>query len=53
MVDFVLSVPLPVINCNGSGCGVDEGWTRDCTFFCSDGCRIRHEYYEFFSRVSS
>jgi TPR repeat protein len=48
-----MPVPPAAVNCKGSGCGVAEGWTRDYTVFCSDGCRIRHEYSEFFSRVSS
>jgi hypothetical protein len=38
--------------CKGSGCSVPEGWAGGCVVFCSDGCRIRHEYSEFFSQVS-
>ncbi|KAK3160321.1 hypothetical protein QOZ80_1BG0058010 [Eleusine coracana subsp. coracana] len=33
------------------GCGLPEGWSGDAVF-CSDGCRIRHEYVQFFSLVS-
>ena len=46
-------VPPPEVGCKGSGCGVAEGWTGGCAIFCSHGCRIRHEYSRFFSRVSS
>ena len=41
-------VPPPEVGCKGSGCGVAEGWTGGCAVFCSDGCRIRHEYSEFY-----
>jgi hypothetical protein len=44
-------VPPPEKSCKGGGCGVAEGWNFGCAVFCSDGCRIRHEYSEFFSRV--
>ncbi|KAL6847888.1 hypothetical protein ACP4OV_022016 [Aristida adscensionis] len=38
--------------CTASGgCGSTEGW-GDHAVFCSDGCRIRHEYIKFFSLVS-
>ncbi|KAK3163858.1 hypothetical protein QOZ80_1AG0009330 [Eleusine coracana subsp. coracana] len=33
------------------GCGLPEGWSGHAVF-CSDGCRIRHEYVHFFSLVS-
>ena len=46
-------VPSPEVGCKGSGCGVAEGWIGGCAVFCSDDCRIRHEYSEFLSRVSS
>ncbi|KAJ1282652.1 hypothetical protein BS78_03G068300 [Paspalum vaginatum] len=54
-------VPVPVAppededdgqHCEGSGCGVPDGWNSGCAVFCSEGCRIRHEYFQFFSRVS-
>jgi len=41
-------VPPSEVGCKGSGCGVAEGWTSGCTVFCSDGCRIRHNYSEFY-----
>ena len=55
-----MMVPVPVPapaeeggqGCKSSGCGVPEGWAGGCAVFCSDGCRTRHEYSEFFSRVS-
>lgn len=37
--------------CSGLGCGVPEGWTHEIAVFCSEGCRIRHEFSEFFSLV--
>ena len=52
MMDPVPVPPLEV-GCKGSGYGMAEGWTSSCAVFCSDGCRIRHGYSEFFSRVSS
>lgn len=51
-VPVPVPVPPPEESCKGSGCGVLEGWSGGCAVFCSDGCRIRHEYSEFFSRVS-
>ena len=41
-------VPPPEVGRKGSGYGVAEGWTDDYAVFCSDGCRIRHEYFEFY-----
>ena len=35
--------------CTSTGCGV-SGWD-DYTVFCSDDCRIRHEYANFFVEV--
>ncbi|TVU21979.1 hypothetical protein EJB05_31651, partial [Eragrostis curvula] len=37
--------------CTASGCGLPEGWSGDAVF-CSDVCRIRYEYVEFFSLVT-
>jgi hypothetical protein len=51
-------VPVPVPpaedgqGCKGSGCGVPEGWADGYAVFCSEACRIRHEYSKFVSRVS-
>ncbi|KAJ1295430.1 hypothetical protein BS78_01G223400 [Paspalum vaginatum] len=36
-----------VRHCEGSGCGIAEGWSN-CTVFCSEDCRMRHEYSQFF-----
>uniref|UniRef100_J3KWC3 At2g35280-like TPR domain-containing protein n=1 Tax=Oryza brachyantha TaxID=4533 RepID=J3KWC3_ORYBR len=35
---------------SSGGCGVESGW-GGYGVFCSDGCRIRHEYYMFFTEV--
>ncbi|EES09702.1 hypothetical protein SORBI_3005G112200 [Sorghum bicolor] len=54
----VAMVPVPVTlvedghDCKGGACGVPEGWADGCAIFCSEACRIRHEYYKFISRVS-
>lgn len=36
--------------CTNTDCGVIEGWD-DYIIFCSDDCRIRHEYAKFFAEV--
>ena len=46
-MDLVL-VPPSEVGCKGSSCGMVEGWTGGCAIFCSDGCKIRHEYSEFY-----
>uniref|UniRef100_A0A0D9UWM5 At2g35280-like TPR domain-containing protein n=1 Tax=Leersia perrieri TaxID=77586 RepID=A0A0D9UWM5_9ORYZ len=46
----ILAMPVEGQPCTNAGCGVDSGW-EGYGVFCSDGCRIRHEYSEFFTEV--
>ncbi|TVU21977.1 hypothetical protein EJB05_31649, partial [Eragrostis curvula] len=50
-VRAVIALPEDGHRCTARGCGLSEHWSGDAVF-CSDGCRIRHEYAEFFLLVT-
>uniref|UniRef100_A0A0E0L3X4 At2g35280-like TPR domain-containing protein n=1 Tax=Oryza punctata TaxID=4537 RepID=A0A0E0L3X4_ORYPU len=46
----MLVLPEDNHQCTAAGCGVESGW-GGYGVFCSDGCRIKHEYSKFFTEV--
>uniref|UniRef100_A0A0E0BWZ5 Uncharacterized protein n=1 Tax=Oryza meridionalis TaxID=40149 RepID=A0A0E0BWZ5_9ORYZ len=46
----LLVLPEDNHQCTATGCGLELGW-EGYEGFCSDGCRIKHEYSKFFTEV--
>uniref|UniRef100_A0A0E0G9D4 At2g35280-like TPR domain-containing protein n=1 Tax=Oryza nivara TaxID=4536 RepID=A0A0E0G9D4_ORYNI len=46
----MLVLPEDSHHCTATGCGVESGW-EGYGVFCSDDCRIKHEYSKFFTEA--